>query len=94
MTSIIVDKYAYILLETILGRIYTIAIKQGNNMARTKGAKNKIAVHTPDICSLTPEQRIELLANLIIDRIIEDQAADQKLLRSIGGSRESQPTAS
>jgi hypothetical protein len=63
-------------------------------MARTKGAKNKIPVHTPDICALTPEQRIELLANLIIDRIVEDQAADQKLLRSIGGRYEPRtPTA-
>lgn len=68
----------------ILAGIYTIDIKQGNNMARTRGAKNKISVTLPDICVLTPEQRIELLANLIIDRILEDQTTDQKLFKRIG----------
>ena len=58
-------------------------------MARTKGSTNKVKVHLPDICALSSEQRIELLANLIIDRILDDQTHDQKLLKQIGDSYES-----
>lgn len=55
-------------------------------MARPKGAKNKVSVTLPDICSLSPEQRLELLANLIVDRILEDQTVGQKLLKRIRGA--------
>ncbi len=54
-------------------------------MARTKGSKNRVAVTLPDVCKLSPEQRLELLANLMIDHILEDQATGQKLFKRIGG---------
>lgn len=62
-------------------------------MARLKGSKNKVTVTLPDECNLLPEQRIELLANLIIDRILEDQIDDQKLLKEIGDSHGTRSTA-
>lgn len=52
-------------------------------MARTKGSKNKNSVVLPDVCALSPEQRLELLANLIVDRILDDLESDQKLLKRI-----------
>lgn len=52
-------------------------------MARLKGSKNKVTVVLPDICTLTPKERIELLANLMIDRILADQTKGQKLYRDI-----------
>ena len=47
-------------------------------MARPKGVKNKIQVALPEVCSLSAEERIELLANLMIDRILSGQAQPKK----------------
>ncbi len=52
-------------------------------MARTKGAKNKQTAQLPEFCSLDPTERLQLLANLMVDRILEDQANNKKLLRKI-----------
>jgi hypothetical protein len=62
-------------------------------MARTKGSNNKVTVTLPDICKLPPDERVELLANLIIDQILEDQAAGQKLLKTIGGEHDARQLA-
>lgn len=52
-------------------------------MARTKGSTNKVTVQVPEFCSLSAEQRLELLANLVVDQILADQAHHKKLLRKI-----------
>lgn len=52
-------------------------------MARKKGSQNKIQTPQPDICDLSSEARVELLANLIIDSIQADQLGDQTLLKRI-----------
>lgn len=46
-------------------------------MGRIKGIKNKNTEIRPVTSSLSPEERIRLLANLIIDRIVEDQKNGQ-----------------
>ena len=54
-------------------------------MARLKGSKNKNSSALPEYSLLTSEQRIVVLANLIVDRILEDQNSGEKLLSEIGG---------
>ncbi len=41
-------------------------------MARTKGSKNKNSSALPDYATLPTEERIGVLANLIVDKIFED----------------------
>jgi hypothetical protein len=54
-------------------------------MARLKGSKNKNSSALPEYSLLTSEQRIVVLANLIVDRILEDQNSGEKLLSKIVG---------
>ena len=54
-------------------------------MARLKGSKNKNSSALPEYSLLTSEQKIEVLANLIVDRILEDQNSGEKLLSKIVG---------
>ncbi len=49
-------------------------------MGRIKGIKNKNTEIRPVTSSLSPEERIRLLANLIIDRILQDQKNGQVIL--------------
>lgn len=53
-------------------------------MARLKGSKNKNSDKQPITSSLSTQERIHLLANLIIDRILEDQKNDHALFKKIG----------
>ena len=41
-------------------------------MARTKGSKNKNSSALPNYATLSTEERIKGLANLIVDKIYED----------------------
>lgn len=52
-------------------------------MARTKGSKNKNSAEVPMYTSLPTEEKLFVLANLIIDRIVEDQKTGGKLLRQL-----------
>lgn len=52
-------------------------------MGRRKGSINQKPQRVPETVLLTTEQRIEFLANLIVDRIAQDQAAGRKLLKRI-----------
>lgn len=53
-------------------------------MARTKGSKNKEIQSSRIITStLTPAERLQLLTNIIIDRIIHDQNHGAALLTKI-----------
>lgn len=56
-------------------------------MARLKGSKNKNSEGKIVASSLNPQERIRFLANLIIDRILEDQRTGQVLLKKIHGQR-------
>ncbi|HUB93642.1 MAG TPA: hypothetical protein VMB52_04010 [Verrucomicrobiae bacterium] len=51
-------------------------------------AAKEVAV--PDSVRLTTEERLELLANLIVDRIAEDAANNHTLLKSMGGNGDAQ----
>lgn len=53
-------------------------------MSRTKGSKNKNSA-SPSFIELPVEERINLIANLIVDKVIEDQKNDQVLLKKIEG---------
>jgi len=52
-------------------------------MGRTKGSVNKQPKQLPDTAYLAPEQRVEFLANIIIERIQQDQKNGGKLLKKL-----------
>ena len=52
-------------------------------MSRTKGSKNQQAIATPDTVQFSTEERILLIAELIADRIAEDEADGFTLLTKI-----------
>jgi hypothetical protein len=62
-------------------------------MGRLKGSRNKNSAEVPIYTALPTEDRIILLANLIVDQIYEDQANGAKLLQKIGGADDAQPNA-
>lgn len=49
-------------------------------MARPKGSKNKAKKPLAEQFSFTTEQRIKLVANLVVEKILEDGAFAQKLI--------------
>lgn len=51
-------------------------------MARTKGSKNNNSA-APSFFHLSIEERVDLLANLMVDKIVEDQTNGHVLLRKI-----------
>ena len=61
---------------------------EGFIMSRPIKSTSKQSLAIPDTVSLTSEQRIEFLANLIVDRIIEDKANGETLLKRIRGDHE------
>lgn len=52
-------------------------------MERIKGSKNKNLTIRPITSKLSPRERIHFLANLIIDRMLQDQQCDSVLLKKI-----------
>jgi len=52
-------------------------------MARLKGSKNKRTESRPATSSLSSHERIRFIANLIIEKILEDQKNNQQLLKKI-----------
>jgi hypothetical protein len=52
-------------------------------MARTKGSKNKNSSALPDYATLPTEERITVLANLIVDKIYEDLQDKQSILKQL-----------
>jgi hypothetical protein len=50
-------------------------------MARTKGSKNKDEMVRPATSELSTDQRVQLVANLIIDRIMYEEANGHQLLK-------------
>ena len=53
-------------------------------MSRTKGSKNKKSVSEPLNTLMNNAERLEFLAQLISEKIEQDQSADELLLRKIG----------
>ena len=51
-------------------------VNGGENMSRTKGSTNK--EKPSDTFDMSADDRIKLLANLIVDRIIDEQSATKK----------------
>lgn len=56
-------------------------------MARLKGSKNKNSEGRIVISSMSPQERIRFLANLIIEKALEDQRKGQVLLKKINESK-------
>jgi hypothetical protein len=52
-------------------------------MGRTKGSKNKNTAEMPMYTALPTEERLFVLANLIVDRIVEDQQNGAMLLKQL-----------
>jgi hypothetical protein len=52
-------------------------------MARTKGSPNKNSEGRPATSDLSTEQRLQLIANLIIDRIAYDQGHGNEFLEEL-----------
>jgi len=52
-------------------------------MARTKGSKNKNSSALPDYAMLPTEERVMVLANLIVDKIYEDLQGKRTILKQL-----------
>jgi hypothetical protein len=59
-------------------------------MSGLKGSTTKEATAVPDTVKLTTEERVEFIANLIVDRILEDRAESRALPKAIGGTKDVQ----
>jgi len=55
-------------------------------MSRPKGTKNKVQAAPVETFSYTTEQRIALIADLIVEKIIEDQRNGRHLLNIVGAN--------
>jgi hypothetical protein len=64
-------------------------------MSRPKGSKNQKAIATPDTVQFSVEERVKFIADLIADRIAEDEADGFPLLKKIqeGDNAPKQQTA-
>jgi hypothetical protein len=56
---------------------------EAKTMGRPKGSINKTSGIRPKTSLLSSEERIKFLANIIIDRIVEDEKNGQPLLNKI-----------
>ncbi len=61
-------------------------------MSRPKGSKNRNSSAQPTHVTLPTEQRIVVIANLIVDRILEDQERGSPLFKQFAGQSRGQPT--
>ncbi|NCU31108.1 hypothetical protein EOL73_03840 [Candidatus Saccharibacteria bacterium] len=53
-------------------------------MARTIGSKNKPKPVEEGVFEYTLEQRLKIVADLVVERIIEDQSFGQKIVDILG----------
>jgi radical SAM superfamily enzyme len=54
------------------------------HMGRTTGALNKKPLNHSDLLDLSIEDRLDFVANLIVDQLVELQRNDYKLLKELG----------
>lgn len=52
-------------------------------MARPKGSRNKNSSALPDYAMLSTEERVDVLANLIVDKIYDDLRGDKSILKQL-----------
>ncbi len=52
-------------------------------MGRLKGSTNKTSISRVIASTLSPSERVQFIANLIIDRIIKDQNNGKPLLKKL-----------
>lgn len=55
-------------------------------MSRPKGSKNKPKAPVVEEFTFTTEQRIKLVANLVVEKILEDQQFAKKLIPLLEGN--------
>jgi hypothetical protein len=53
-------------------------------MTRTKGSLNKQPLNHPEFLDMSCEERLQFVANLIIDQILVSQRSDTQLLKELG----------
>lgn len=53
-------------------------------MSRPKGSKNKPKPDTDGVFEYTLEQRMQIVADLVVERIIEDQSFGRKIADILG----------
>lgn len=66
-------------------RIVYYLYRDNEKMARKKGSKNKNSDARPATSPLSSHERIRFIANLIIEKILDDQKNGQVLLKKING---------
>ena len=49
-------------------------------MSKPKGTKNKRKLQLPEKISWSTEERVDILANIIVDRIFVDQNTNEEIL--------------
>lgn len=82
--------YADFLLKLFIFGWYTIHIKHSylvdieGRMSRPKGSKNKPKPVANETFELTLEQRLQMIADLVVERIIEDQSYGRKIVDILG----------
>lgn len=62
-------------------------------MSRPKGSKNLNSSAPPAYTTLSSQERISVLANVIVDCILEDQAQGGPLFAQLTGQGHGQPVA-
>lgn len=53
-------------------------------MSRIAGSKNKLKPETEDVFVYTLEQRMQIIADLVVERILEEQSLGKKLIDILG----------
>lgn len=53
-------------------------------MSRPKGSKNKLKPTNEEVFELSLEQRLQTIADLVVERIIEDQSYGRKIVDILG----------
>jgi PII-like signaling protein len=61
-------------------------------MARLRGSKNKNSGEVPVYMAMSTQERVLVLANMIVDRVMEDQATGGAVLKRIEGGYEPSPS--
>lgn len=79
------------LLKLFIFGWYTIHIKhsyfvekEGKKMARPKGTKNKPKLTDEGVFEMSLEQRMQMIADLVVERILEDQSYGRKIVDIFG----------
>jgi len=53
-------------------------------MSRPKGSKNKPKLTDKGVFELSPEMRMQMIADLVVEKILEDQSYGRKIVDILG----------